>query len=112
MYQIISSAMDPAFSVDQVKYMTRWMESGLAEFLDDCAFHKLWDFMKSLFVAMDEIEDRGDLLELLNSMFLYTSHLNAWIHYYFPWNIAHTYPHRTAEQVREMTKILAEDKGR
>lgn len=107
LYQIIRSAMDPAFTADQLRYMTKWLEPKVAEFVGYCGFHKLWEFMKSVIETMEEIDDRDDLLELLNSMYLYASHINAWIHHYFPWNIAYTFPHRTAEEVQGMAKIVA-----
>jgi hypothetical protein len=109
LYQIILSAGDPSFTVAQLKYMARVMLPKVTEFVGYCGFHKLWEFMEATLEAMDQIESREDLLELLNSMFVYASHINAWIHHYFPWNIAYTFPHRTAEEVREMARLLDEE---
>lgn len=108
LYQILKSAMDAEFTLEQLKYMTKWMEPQVAEFVGYCGFHKLWDYMSGVIESMEGIEEREDLLGLLNSMFLYASHINAWVHYYFPWNIAYTFPRREAEEVREMAALLGE----
>jgi len=91
-----------------LKYMANVMLPKISEFVGYCGFHKLWEFMKAMLKVMDQIDNREDLLELFNSMFVYASHINAWIHHYFPWNIAYTFPHRTAEEVREMVRLLDE----
>ena len=106
LYHIITASMDPGYTLDQLKYLTQGMEPKVAEFVGYAGFPKIWEYMKGIITDMKEIDKREDFVELLNSMMLYASHLNAWIHYYFPWNISYTYPHRTPEQVREMAKLI------
>ena len=108
LYQIISAAIDPAFTADQLKYMTKQMMPGAGAYVGYSGFPTLWQFIKGAIDHMDEMDDRDDLLELLNSLYLYASHVNAHILYYFPWCISLNYPHRTPEQVREMAQLIAD----
>jgi hypothetical protein len=107
LYQIISAGMDPAFTADQLKYMVKQMMSGAGAYVGYSGFASLWRFIKGVIDTMDKIEDRDELLQLLSSLHLYASHLNAHIHYYYPWCISLNYPHRTAEHVREMAELIA-----
>jgi hypothetical protein len=108
LYQIILSANDPEFTLDQLKTMASVMLPKVTEFVGYCGFHKLWEFMEAMLKSMDQIDSREEFLDLLNSLFVYASHINAWIHHYFPWNIAYTFPVRTAAEVREMARLLDE----
>jgi hypothetical protein len=108
LYNILRLAMDEKYSTEQIKVMAKTMVSQPAEFTGYAGFHKMWEFAKPVLAALDEIEKRQDVMDILCSLYLYASNLNAWIHHYFPWRIGYVYPHRTAEEVREMSKYLPE----
>ena len=108
LYQIVLAGMNPEFTADQLKYLTKEMMPGAGAYVGYSGFPTLWKRIKGVIDVMDEIEDRDDLLDLLGSLHLYASHLKAYIHHFFPWCIALLYPHRTKEDVREMVKLLAD----
>ena len=106
LYNIIKLAMDEKYTLDQIKTMAKTMVAQPAEFVGYAGFHKMWDFAKETIEVLDEIEEREDVLDLLNSLLLYASNLNAWIHHYFPWKLNYVFPHRTPEEVREMASLI------
>ncbi len=106
LYNIIRLAMDKKYTAAQIKTMAKTMIAQPAEFAGYCGFHKLWDFTKPVIAALDEIDNRDDVLDLLNSLLLYAANLNAWIHHYFPWKLNYVYPHRDPQEVLEMVKYV------
>lgn len=106
LYNIMRLAMDEKYTTDQIKKMAKVMIAQPAEFAGYCGFHKLWEFTKPALAALDEIKDRQDVLDLLNSLMLYASNLNAWIHHYMPWKINYCFPHQSPEEIREMAKFV------
>ncbi len=106
LYNIVRLAMDEKYTLEQIKTMVKTMIAQPAEFVGYAGFHKMWDFVKPALAALDEIDNREDVLDLLNSLLLYASNLNAWIHHYFPWKLNYVFPHRTPEEVREMARLI------
>jgi len=106
LYNIVRLSMDARYTTAQIKVMARTMVAQPAEFAGYCGFHKLWDFAKQVIEALPEMESRDDVLELLNSLLLYSANLNAWIHHYFPWKLNYVYPHRDPAEVLEMAKYV------
>lgn len=106
LYNIIRLAFDEKYTTAQIKTMAKTMVAQPAEFAGYCGFHKVWDFAKAVIDVLDEVEDRNDVLDLLNSLNLYASNMNAWIHHYFPWKLNYVYPHRNPEEVLEMVKYI------
>jgi hypothetical protein len=106
LYNILRLAMDEKYTTAQIKIMTKTMLAQPAEFAGYCGFHKIWDFTKPLLEILDEMDDRDDVLDLLNSLLLYSSNLNAWIHHYFPWKLNYVYPHRNPKDVLDMVKYV------
>jgi hypothetical protein len=109
LYNIIRLAMDDKYTTAQIKTMAKTMLAQPAEFAGYSGFHKIWEFTKPVLDVLDEVEDRNDVLDLLNSLYLYASNLNAWIHHYFPWKINYLFPHRNPEEIAEMVKYVKKD---
>lgn len=109
LYNIVRLAMDEKYTIAQIKTMTKTMVAQPAEFAGYCGFHKIWELTKSVLDVLDEIDNRNDVLDLLNSLLLYAANLNAWIHHYFPWKINYVFPHRDPKDVLSMIKYVNED---
>ena len=106
LYNIIRLAFDEKYTLAQIKTMAKTMVAQPAEFAGYCGFHKVWEYAKAVIDVLDEMENRNDVLDLLNSLNLYASNMNAWIHHYFPWKLNYVYPHRKPEEVLEMVKYI------
>jgi hypothetical protein len=106
LYQIMNLALDDSYTLAQIKLMASAMISQPADFAGYCGFETLRRYVMETIEALEEIEDREDLLGLLNSVFLYASHLHTWINHYFPWSYGFAFPIRNAEQVRDMQKYI------
>mgnify|MGYP001016464334 CR=1 FL=1 len=97
---------DPYFTIEQLKTLVRTFVPISAEFLGYCGLKKLWQFVQDIMACLDEIENKVELKELLSSLTLYVAFLNGWIQHYFPWNIGTLFPHRRAEEIKEMSSFI------
>jgi hypothetical protein len=104
LYNIVRLAMDKKYTTEQIKSMTKIMIAQPAEFAGYCGFHKTWEYAKAVIDVLDEVDSRDDLLDLLNSLLLYSANMNAWIHHYFPWKINYVYPHRDPKELLDLVK--------
>jgi len=104
LYQIMNLALDESYTLSQIKLMVSAMISQPADFAGYCGFKTLRKFVFETIEALKEIDDRDNLLGLLNSVFLYASHLHTWINHYFPWSYTFAFPVRTAEEIQDMRK--------
>src|SRR5438132_797671 len=76
-YQIVRLAEDPSFTLEQLRTMARTFLPMPAEFSAYCGMHTLWDFTQLVLEAQEQVTERSDFLELINTLLLYASHLNA-----------------------------------
>jgi len=106
LYQIMNLSLDTSYTLKQLKFMVSSMISQPAEFAGYGGFKILKEFVTESLKVMDEINDREELLTLLNSLFLYASHLHTWINHYFPWNYNFAFPIRTKEEIKDMQKYI------
>jgi hypothetical protein len=106
LYNILRLSMDPKYSTEQIKTLAKMMVAQPAEFAGYCGFHTLWKFAKATLQALDETQNREEVLDILNSLRLYASNMNAWIHHYMPWKVNFVYPHQSIEEVREAAKLV------
>ena len=106
LYQIMNLALDDAYTLFQLKLMASSMISQPADFAGYCGFKTLRRFVMETIDVFEEIDDRKDLLSLLNSVFLYASHLHTWINHYFPWSYTFAFPLCKAGQIKDMQKYI------
>ncbi len=106
LYQIMNLTMDDSYSVDQAKELVFKMISQTSDFAGYCGFVTLRTFVFKALDVLDEIDNKEDLFSLLNSVFLYASHLHTWINNYFPWSYNYAFPIRTPEDVADMQKYV------
>jgi hypothetical protein len=107
LYQILNLALeDDSYTTEQLKYMASSMISQPADFAGFCGFKTLRKFVMESIQAMEEINDKKDLADLLNSLFLYASHLHTWINHYFPWSYNFAFPILTKEESVNMQESI------
>ena len=97
---------EPSFTLDQLKILFRENIPKVSAFLGACSFTTTWDLVQNCLDAMDSIESKEQFRELLDEFCIYITTLYMWIHLYFPWNIGELFPHRKAEDVKEMVELM------
>lgn len=96
-YQIIRLIQSGKFDLEQAKIMFRNFVPQPAGFIGDCGLHRCWYHVKAVLDVYDEITSLDQMEDIVNEVLVYGSHLNAWIHHYYPWNIGYVYQPMTAE---------------
>ncbi len=105
LHHILELSMNDTYNTEHLKTLFLQMIPSVAEFTGFCGFRTLWQFVDETSKVLKKLEDRNDVLELLNSLFQYSSNLNAWTHHYMPWRIGFLFPNQTKEEIREMTRF-------
>jgi hypothetical protein len=105
-YQILRLAEETDAPLDQMKVMVRNFLTQPAEFLGYCGFRVLWTNVQRVAATLDYI-DRAELIDLIVEIHMYGSHLNAWIHHYYPWGIGYSYQPNTPEYAAGLMTALA-----
>jgi hypothetical protein len=107
LYQILNLALeDDSYTIEQLKFMASSMIYQPADFAGYCGFKTLRRFIMEAIEVMKEINEKKDLVELFNSLFLYASHLHTWINHYFPWSYNFAFPIVTKEEISKMYETV------
>lgn len=107
-YQILRLASEASTSHELLKTMVRNFLPQPAEFLGYCGFRDVWTYTQEICGLLDETT-RDDLVALVVEMHMYGSHLNAWIHHYYPWGLGYTYQANTPEYATELVDMFSKD---
>lgn len=107
-YQIVRLINSGDFSLEQVKTMFNNFVPQPAGFIGDCGLHRCWEHVQNVLAVYDEITTMEQMSEIVNEVLVYGSHLNAWIHHYYPWNIGYVYQPMTPDFAR--AAVAAYDK--
>ncbi len=102
LHHILELSMDDSYTAQQLKTLFVQMIPPVAEFTGFSGFRTLWQFVEETAKVFKNLEDRNDVIELMNSLFQYSSNLNAWSHHYMPWRIGYLFPNQTIEEISEM----------
>lgn len=102
---IVKLCDDPALTVDGLKALARTFLPLSAEFLGYCGLTNLWTYVQHIMAALDSVQTKEEMKELLTALTLYAGTLNSWIQHYFPWNIGALFPQRKSEDIREMARL-------
>jgi hypothetical protein len=103
---IVALCDDPALTVDGLKAMARVFLPLSAEFLGYCGLKKLWQFVQDLVAALDTVQTKDEMKELITAVTLYAGTLNSWIQHFFPWNVGTLFPQRKVEDIKEMARLV------
>ena len=84
-YNIIKLAMDPSFTLDHIKELVNELLPKCVGTAQLCGMEVLGKFSFETIACINEMDNREDILALLNSLYLYGSSMNAWIHHFMKW---------------------------
>jgi Cucumopine synthase C-terminal helical bundle domain len=104
---IVALCDDEAVNLDALKAMARMFMPLSAEFLGYCGLKKVWIFVQHLMDALDTVQTKEEMKELVTAITLYCGTLNSWIQHYFPWNVGTFFPQRQGEDIREMARLAS-----
>ena len=60
------------------------------------------DFAQGVLGSLKTMDDKQDILSLLNSLYLYGSSMNGWYHHYMKWGLGQAFRIPSKEELLEM----------
>lgn len=107
-HNVLKLALDPSFSVNQIKGMLRLLLPKVVATARLCGMETLGRFSSETLACLETMENRDDVLALANSLYLYGSSMNAWIHHYMKWALGLAFPINSARDIRDMWERIDE----
>lgn len=90
-YNIIKITEDEKLSVDQLKLLVDTLLPDTISKVHYCGLCEYASLTADVIDCIHEMSDLQQMLSLLNSIYLYGSSMNAWIHHYMKWSIGNSY---------------------
>lgn len=87
-YNIIKLTKDSNLPVAKIRQQMKLMLPKALGTAELSGMRTLAIFTRGVLACVEEMEDREDILELLNSLFLYGSSINAWQNYRMKWGLS------------------------
>lgn len=106
-YNIIKLGMDPAFTLDHIKTLVNVMLPKVTDAVKLCGYAVYARFAEETMACVNEMEDREEVLSLLNSLYLYGSSMNAWTHHFMKWAIGQATPIPSREDCEAIGKAAS-----
>ena len=60
------------------------------------------EFSEQTLACLKEMNDREDILSLLNSLYLYGSSMNGWYHHYMKWGLGQAFRIPNRDELLDM----------
>lgn len=90
-YNIIKIASDKDVSVTEINYLVQELLPKVVATSSLCGLEVLGRFSVEVMACLKEMTSKEDVISLLNSLYLYGSNMNAWIHHYMKWGISQAF---------------------
>ena len=101
-YNIIKLASVPGFGMEETKEMLNLMLPKAVETAKLCGMEIYARFSDEVMECVNGMDNIEDILTLLNSLYLYGSNMNAWIHHYMKWGIGQAFKIKAKEELNDM----------
>ncbi len=101
-YNIIKLASISTYTAENVKEMTCVLLPKAVSTAKLCGMATYGDLSEKVLACIKEMDKKEDMLKLLNSLYLYGSNMNAWIHHYMKWGIGQAFRIPTKEELVDM----------
>lgn len=102
-YNVIKIASNPEITVSEIKKLINICLPKAVATAGLCGMQLLQEFCNEAITYINEMTDRDEILSLLNSLYLYGSNMNAWIHHYMKWGISLGFSIPTKADLLEMS---------
>lgn len=107
-YMTIKLAANPIFTTKDVKAMVKLLLPKAVGTAGLCGMKTFETFSVETIACIEKMNDGEDILTLLNSLYLYGSNMNAWIHHYMKWGVGFGFPIPTKADLKEMGSRIEE----
>ena len=101
-YNVIKLASLPFYSAKNIKEMVQLLLPKAVGTAKLCGMDTYADLSEQVLACLDTMEEKEDVLKLLNSLYLYGSNMNAWIHHYMKWGIGQAFRIPTKQELADM----------
>lgn len=89
---VLRSLEDPSFTLEQCQKIFEWVNQLSVDFLAYCGFVKMGEFVHEIIEAYPQMENKEDLLRVLELWYVYANRLYLWVHQVFPWGLGTAFP--------------------
>jgi hypothetical protein len=109
LFRFMKSSAHENVALDQLVTITREFLFGtfeIFEFMEDLGLqgmHRLGDLYNA---ALDTVSTKEEYRDLTASIHTYIIKLHQWTHLMFPWKLGVAFPHRSAEEMKNLVSIL------
>ena len=86
-FNIVKAAQDMDFSTEKIKQLVRLMLPKALGTVALCDISQYADFTTRTMACIEQMEDREEILSLLNALWFYGSAVNAWCQYRMKWGL-------------------------
>ncbi|MPN60296.1 hypothetical protein SDC9_208024 [bioreactor metagenome] len=107
-YNIIKLTKSSDLSVEKIRQQLNLMLPKALGTAELSGMRTLAGFARGVLACVDEMEDRGEILELLNSLYLYGSSINAWQNYRMKWGLSSAFRIPTRKEMVDMAGRASE----
>jgi hypothetical protein len=101
-YNIVKLASLPSYTMQEIKELAGLLLPKAVGTARLCGMTTFASFSEQTLECIGDISDGDALLKLLNSLYLYGSNMNAWIHHYMKWGIGQAFRIPTREELLDM----------
>ncbi|MCI8551788.1 MAG: hypothetical protein HFF56_02160 [Lawsonibacter sp.] len=101
-YNIIKLGSIPSYTTEQIKELANTLLPKAVSTVRLCGMKTYADFAQGVLGSLKTMDDKQDILSLLNSLYLYGSSMNGWYHHYMKWGLGQAFRIPSKEELLEM----------
>lgn len=101
-YNILKLASIPAYATEQIKRLAFCLLPKAVGTVRLCGMKTYAEFSEQTLACLKEMNDREDILSLLNSLYLYGSSMNGWYHHYMKWGLGQAFRIPNRDELLDM----------
>lgn len=101
-YNIIKLGSLPCYTTEQIKELANTLLPKAVGTVRLCSMKTYADFTQGVLDQLEAMDNKQDVLSLLNSLYLYGSSMNGWYHHYMKWGLGQAFRIPSKEELLEM----------
>ncbi len=100
---------DQSFTLDQLKGMVEIFIKQAGEFVDYCGFFEYGKFVNEVIECSHLVDNKEDLADLMDTLWVYGSNIGAWIYQSIPWQIGYLFPNRDQDFYQKGLDLVSKE---